>query len=133
MVPEEERLITITFGFDWDSSTWQAQVEEKQVQTLLVCRESRDEALRDYAPITFNDKGNYIYANWSRDTIFFDFPTRTIPCIGPILSFFRQELRMVQSLAIGLYMRPGPNFLDLLGQFNQLQRLMFLNNTHVRD
>jgi hypothetical protein len=37
---------------------------------------------------------------------------------------------MVQALAVGLYMRPGPNFLYLLSQFNPLQRLMFVNDGH---
>ena len=128
MVPEP-RLVTIAPKFDGHSSTWNIRPRAKQVQTLYVCQESRNQALRDYTLVTDgNIAGACMYVNWYRDRIFFDFPSADFPRLGSVLRFFTQRLCMVQSLALGLQWYFRSDLLDILSNFGQLQNLIFVSD-----
>jgi hypothetical protein len=109
MVPEP-RLVVIAPELDNNSSMWQIRLRAKLVQTLFVCKESRNQALRDYDLVKGNNvTGVCTLANWSRDTIFFDLPSEDFSHLRTVLRFFTHELCMAQ-----------------LSQFGQLQNLMFV-------
>lgn len=131
MALPRQRLVTIVSEFDRKSWTWNVRVETQPVQLLYVCQESRAEALREYTQLKFsNFKGACIYINWFHDTIFWDFPYVHGSEIDPSIGFLGTKFRIAQSLAI----RPSSGLIwcppDLLRQFSQLQKLMFVDDLH---
>ena len=126
MAPEP-RLVVIAPELDHHSSIWQIRLRAKLVQTLFVCKESRNQTLRDYDLVKGdNATGVRTLVNWSRDTIFFDFPSEDFSRLGTVLRFFTHELCMAQSLALRLQWYFRSDLLGILSQFGQLQSLLFI-------
>lgn len=128
MASEDIRLVAFIPIWDAISETCHIQVQARPVRALKVCQESRYVAFGQYTLIMFKN-GNRVYVDFTRDIIFFEFPDLTNATLGPVFSFFCDELRMVQFLTIEVNYLPGPKFLDLLGRFNKLQLLVFAEPT----